>query len=66
MNTNTDRYGADYYHFLMDGYDAAPCLEACLQDPNCVSYSYVFPGYQGGDKGVCYLKNGAPDEYYNE
>lgn len=66
MNTNTDRFGADYYSFLMDGYDAAPCLQACLNDPNCVSYSYVFPGYQGGDRGVCYLKNGAPDEYYNE
>ena len=65
MNSNTDRFGSDYHYFFMDGYDATPCMQACVDDSNCVSYSYVLPGYQG-DQGVCYLKNDAPDEYYNE
>lgn len=66
MNPNTDRYGSDYYNFLLDGYDATPCMQACVNDPNCVSYSFVFPGNQGGDKAVCYLKNAAPEEYFND
>ncbi|MCJ7722947.1 MAG: PAN domain-containing protein [Anaerolineales bacterium] len=66
MNANTDRYGSDYYNFLLDGYDATPCMQACVNDPNCVSYSFVLPGNQGGDKAVCYLKNAAPEEYYND
>ncbi len=66
MNPNTDRFGSDYYSFFMDGYDATPCAEACINDPNCLSYSYVLPGYQYEDNGVCYLKSGTPKEYYNE
>ena len=66
MNSNTDRYGSDYYSFFMDGYDATACAQACVNDSNCVSYSFVFPGYQYDDTGVCYLKNGAPEPYYNE
>jgi len=66
MNENTDRWGSDYYNFLLDGYDATPCVQACVSDPNCVSYSFVFPGNQGGDKAVCYLKNAAPEPYFND
>ena len=66
MNPNTDRYGSDYFSFLLDGYDATPCMQACVNDPNCVSYSFVFPGNQGGDQAVCYLKNAAPEEYFND
>jgi hypothetical protein len=66
MTPNTDRWGSDYYNFLLDGYDATPCMQSCVNDPNCVSYSFVFPGNQGGDKAVCYLKNSAPEPYYND
>jgi hypothetical protein len=66
MNLNTDRFGSDYASFFMDGYDATPCAEACINDSNCLSFSYVLPGYQYDNSGVCYLKNGIPDEYYNE
>ena len=66
MNSNTDRYGSDYYSFFLGGYDATTCAQACVNDSNCVSYSFVLPGYQYEDTGVCYLKNGAPEPYYNE
>jgi len=66
MNPETDRFGSDYSSFFMDGYDATPCAEACLNDSNCLSFSYVLPGYQYDNSGVCYLKNGTPEEYYNE
>ncbi len=66
MNSNTDRYGTDYYSFFLDGWDATPCAQACADDKNCVSYSFVYPGYQYENTGVCYLKNGAPEPYYNE
>ncbi len=66
MNSNTDRFGSDYYSFFLDGWDATPCAQACADDKNCVSYSFVLPGYQYENTGVCYLKNGAPEPYYNE
>jgi hypothetical protein len=50
----------------LDGYDATPCMQACVNDTNCVSYSFVFPGNQGGEQAVCYLKNAAPEEYFND
>ena len=66
MNQNTDRFGSDYANFFMDGYDATPCAQACFDNSNCVSFSYVLPGFQDANRGVCYLKNGAPEPYYNE
>jgi len=65
MNENTDRYGYDYYRQLMNTWDASECAQLCINDDRCVSYSFVLPGFQDA-QGVCYLKEAAPAEYYNE
>jgi len=65
MNYGTDRYGSDYNAIEMVADDPAPCVQACVNDPNCVSYSFVRPGYQG-ENAYCYLKNDAPAEYDND
>jgi hypothetical protein len=65
MNENTDRYGYDYYRQLMNTWDASECAQLCIKDDRCVSYSFVLPGFQDA-QGICYLKEAAPAEYYNE
>ena len=62
---NTDRYGSDYFSFLMDNPDPQICIDACVADQKCVAYTFVRPGYQDA-KAVCYLKNGAPAPSPNE
>lgn len=63
MQDNTDRYGSDYKWFELN--DANQCMQACVEDANCVSYSFVKPGYIGSN-GMCYLKNSAPAPIFNE
>lgn len=63
MQNNTDRYGSDYKWFELN--DANQCMQACVEDANCVSYSFVKPGYIGSN-GMCYLKNSAPAPVFNE
>ncbi len=62
---NTDRFGSDYYSFEMTNPDAMVCMQACKDDSNCISYTYVKPGYQGVN-AICYLKNEAPEKTAND
>ena len=64
MDYDTDRYGSDYYREEMLGSDPTSCKQLCVNDPNCVSFSFVRPGYQG-ENAVCYLKSSAPPAYEN-
>jgi len=64
LEDNVDRYGSDYQYFDMDNPDPLICMQACLNDPNCVSFSFVRPGYQVSN-ARCYLKNTDPGAYAN-
>jgi hypothetical protein len=65
MQDKVDRYGSDYNYFEMTNPDPALCMQACLNDGGCVSYSFVRPGYQGPN-AICYLKNSDPGAYAND
>lgn len=65
MNYNMDRFGSDYRMIEMSGPDPNFCRQACEEDPACVSFSYVRPGFQVAN-ARCYLKNTAPLPYFNE
>ncbi|MBA4419932.1 MAG: hypothetical protein C0391_02180 [Anaerolinea sp.] len=65
MNYNMDRFGSDYRMIEMSGPDPDFCRQACEEDPACVSFSYVRPGFQVAN-ARCYLKNSAPPSYFNE
>lgn len=60
-----DRYGSDYNSFEMTTADPMLCMQACLNDGNCVSFSFVRPGIQGPN-ARCYLKNTDPGAYAND
>ena len=59
LENNVNRYGSDYNFFEMTTPDPALCMQACLNDPGCVSFSFVRPGIQGPN-AICYLKNTEP------
>lgn len=56
LETGTDRLGADYKGFALDGSEPQLCRQACADDPACKAYSYVKPGVKG-PKAMCFLKS---------
>jgi hypothetical protein len=68
MESNTDRPGSDRHRLIMD--DPEVCRLACVNDrkqdkrDGCRAWTYVKPGVQDA-RGVCYLKNPAPNPVPN-
>jgi hypothetical protein len=60
---DTDRPGNDYKVFYTN--NEWDCHEACANDPKCITWTFVKPGYQG-PKGRCYLKNAVSPEVTNK
>ncbi len=50
-----ERPGAAYEVLKIDPPSPDACRQACMEDPRCMAYSYVKPGFQGG-KARCWLK----------
>ena len=59
MEYNMDRMGSDYSNFDLSRPDPQLCQDACQNDPNCVAWTYVKPGFQGPNPR-CWLKNAVP------
>lgn len=56
---NKDIPGNNYKSFdLEPGETCQTCIDACLNDPNCIAYTYTKPGFQAPN-GRCYLKSAA-------
>ena len=55
-----NRPGGDYHSFWLDRADPALCAEACVNDTQCLAWTYVNPGVQG-DQAKCWLKDVVPD-----
>ena len=55
-----DRKGMDYTSFDLPNADPELCMQACLDDANCVAFTYVKPGEQG-ESARCWLKSGVPE-----
>jgi hypothetical protein len=51
-----DRPGYDFQNFDLPRVDPALCQRACLDHPNCQSFTFVQPGVQGPN-ARCWLKN---------
>jgi len=60
MEENTDRPGADYNRFALNGRNPDQCQAACKSDSRCAAWTYVRPGLQQRE-AVCYLKDPAPN-----
>ena len=60
IENNIDRPGMDYQNFDLSSANPSLCENACNADPNCKSFTYVKPGYQGAN-ARCWLKNGVPN-----
>jgi len=58
VEPNVDRPGSDFKILWLQG-GVQACQEACAQNPQCKSYTYVRAGVEGRLEG-CWLKNGAP------
>jgi hypothetical protein len=56
---NVDLPGMDYKNFDLPVADPRFCEQSCLDDPQCMAYTYVKPGIQGA-KARCWLKHGVP------
>lgn len=53
---NIDRPGGDFQRTLLPHADSELCVNQCVSDTHCLSYTYVKPGLQD-KQAVCYLKN---------
>ncbi|THB63339.1 MAG: hypothetical protein D6E12_17145 [Desulfovibrio sp.] len=60
MRQNMNLFGSDYDSFYQQVADPAICRDACINDPVCRAYTYVRPGWWGGEFGLCWLKNAIP------
>ena len=60
LETSWDRPGGDYrVTSLPFGTPPESCMQRCLQDANCLAYTYVNAGVQAANP-LCYLKNDVP------
>lgn len=53
------------YIDLKPGETCQTCIDACLNDINCIAYTYTKPGFQAPN-GRCYLKSVASDMVENK
>ena len=58
VEPNVDRPGSDFKILWLKG-GLQACQEACAQNPQCKSYTYVRTGVEGRLEG-CWMKNGVP------
>jgi hypothetical protein len=65
LGENTDRMGMNLESFDLSSPDPLICQQACADNPDCKSFTYVKPGYQGTD-ARCYLKSSVPDATSND
>ena len=59
---NTDRHGEDFRDFDLPSPDPLLCREACVEDEQCRSFTYLKPNAGPGSPRVahCWLKSGIP------
>ena len=65
IEPGTDRMGADYKGFALNGADPQACRQACTDDAACKSYTFVKPGVKG-PQAMCFLKSGVPVSTAND
>ena len=59
LEWNVDRPGSDYRSFDLSTPSPEMCQSACMNEPQCVAFTYVNPGVQGPN-ARCWLKNMVP------
>jgi len=59
LEHDIDRPGMDISSFDLPAAQPELCRQSCLNDPNCVAFTYVKPGVQG-PAARCWLKNAVP------
>jgi len=59
LEWNVNRPGSDYRDFDLPAPRPESCQSACMNEPQCVAFTYVNPGVQGPN-ARCWLKNGVP------
>jgi hypothetical protein len=60
LEWNVNRRGADYRSFDLVTPSPETCQQACMNEPQCMAFTYVNPGVQG-PSARCWLKGGAPE-----
>ncbi len=65
MVEGVERPGAAYEVLKIEPPSAQSCQQACLEDPRCMAYSYVKPGFQG-NKARCWLKESVTPSWSSE
>ena len=60
LEWNVNRRGADYRSFDLVTPSPDTCQSACMNEPQCVAFTYVNPGVQG-PSARCWLKGGVPE-----
>lgn len=63
LEENTDRHGGDYRDFDLPSPDPMLCHKACVDDHQCMAFTYLKPDTGPGSPQVahCWLKDGVPD-----
>jgi len=59
LEWNVDRPGADYRSFDLPAPSPDQCQASCMNEPQCVAFTYVNSGLQGPN-ARCLLKNAVP------
>ena len=59
LEWNVDRPGSDYRSFDLPSPSPEMCQSTCMNEPQCVAFTYVNPGVQGPN-ARCWLKNVVP------
>jgi hypothetical protein len=59
LEYRTDRNGADFDSFAMNGAGPEACRAACQENPRCRAFTWTEPGYQHRT-GMCWLKDAVP------
>jgi 1-phosphatidylinositol phosphodiesterase len=59
FEVNVNRMGSDYRSFDIGAPQPEICQNACMNEPQCVAFTYVNPGVQGPN-ARCWLKNSVP------
>jgi PAN domain len=59
LEPGTNRRGSDYRNFDLPVPRPEDCQSACMNEPQCVAFTYVNPGVQGPNPR-CWLKDNVP------
>jgi hypothetical protein len=66
LESNTDRGGANYIYFGLDGDDPRVCQAYCYGDGMCSAWTFVHPNALANNQALCFLKNPAPPPASNQ